>query len=141
MLIPPAELVGPPNPERRYRLLEEVRRRGRERRFSERTIAAYVHWIRRFVSHFGRRHPRELGVEHVREFLSFLTTEQRVAASTHNQALAALTFLYVAVLRHSIECRRWYRPSGHGECRRCFPRRKSPACSSIWMESRDWRCC
>ncbi len=103
MLIPPAELVGPPDPERRYRLLEEVRRRGRERRFSERTIAAYVHWIRRFVIHFGRRHPRELGVEQVREFLSFLTTEQRVAASTHNQALAALTFLYVAVLRASFD--------------------------------------
>ena len=99
MLIPHSQLVAPPDPEQRYRLLEQVRRLGRERRFSERTIAAYVHWIRRFVVHFGRRHPRELGVEHVRDFLSFLTTEQRVAASTHNQALAALTFLYVAVLR------------------------------------------
>ena len=99
MLISRAELAATRDPERRYRLLEQVRRRGRERRFSERTIAAYVHWIRRFVVHFGRRHPRELGVEQVREFLSFLTTEQRVAASTHNQALAALTFLYVAVLR------------------------------------------
>lgn len=76
MLIPRAQLMGTPNPERRLRLLEQVRRRGRERRFSERTIVAYVHWIRRFVVHFGRRHPRELGVEHVREFLSFLTTEQ-----------------------------------------------------------------
>ena len=99
VLIPRSQLVCPPEPEHRYRLLEVVRRRGRERRFSERTIAAYVHWIRRFVVHFGRRHPRELGVEHVREFLSFLTTGQRVAASTHNQALAALTFLYVDVLR------------------------------------------
>jgi len=99
MLISRAELLGPPDPEHRYRLLELVRRRGRERRFSERTIVAYVHWIRRFVVHFGRRHPRELGVEHVREFLSFLTTEQNVAASTHNQALAALTFLYGEVLR------------------------------------------
>ena len=99
MLIPRAQLVGPPDSENRYRLLEQVRRLGRERRFSERTIGAYVHWIRRFVIHFGRRHPRELGVEYVGEFLSFLTTEQRVAASTHNQALAALTFLYVAVLR------------------------------------------
>ena len=99
MLIPRAQLVGPPRPEHRYRLLELVRRRGRERRFSDRTIAAYVHWIRRFVVHFGRRHPRELGVEQVREFLSFLTTERQVAASTHNQALAALTFLYAAVLR------------------------------------------
>src|SRR5437016_7962088 len=97
--IPRAHLVGPPNPERRYRLLEQVRRRGRERGYSERTIAAYVHWIRRFVIHFERRHPRELGPEQVREFLSFLANEQCVAASTQNQALAALTFLYVGVLR------------------------------------------
>ena len=76
-----------------------VRRIGRERRYSERTIAAYVDWIRRFVIHFGRRHPRELGPEHVREFLSALT----VAPSTHNQALAALTFLYVGVLRAAFE--------------------------------------
>ena len=99
MLIPHAQLAALPEPERRFRLLELVRRRGRERRFSERTIVAYVYWIRRFVIHSGRRHPRELGVTHVREFLAFLTTEQRVAASTHNQALAALTFLYGEVLR------------------------------------------
>src|SRR5438105_12234210 len=101
--IPRAHLVGPPNPDRRYRLLEQVRRRGRERRYSERTIAAYVHWIRRFVIHFERRHPRELGPEQVREFLSFLANEQCVAASTQNQALAALTFLYVGVLQASFD--------------------------------------
>lgn len=103
MLIPREQLVAAPDPERRYRLLELVRRLGRERRLSERTIAAYVHWIRRFVVHFGRRHPRELSVEHVRVFLSFLTTEQHVAVSTHNQALAALTFLYASVLRSPFE--------------------------------------
>jgi integron integrase len=75
-----------------------VRRAGRERRYSERTIAAYVHWIRRYVIHFGRRHPRDLGSEHAREFLSYLANEQRVAASTQNQAVAALNFLYVGVL-------------------------------------------
>jgi integron integrase len=99
VLIPDSHLVGPPDPERRYRLLEQVRRMGRERRYSERTIRAYVQWIRRFVLHFGRRHPRELGSDHVREFLNSLTVERRVAPSTHNQALAALTFLYVQVLR------------------------------------------
>jgi hypothetical protein len=71
VLIPHSHLVAPPNPERRFRLLEQVRRRAREQRYSERTIGAYVHWIRQFVIHFGRRHPRELGAEHVRDFLSF----------------------------------------------------------------------
>ena len=68
VLIPHSLLVAPPNPERRFRLLEQVRGRARERRYSERTIGAYVHWIRQFVIHFGRRHPRELGAEHVRDF-------------------------------------------------------------------------
>ena len=84
-------------------MLEQVRRRARERRYSERTIGAYVHWIRQFVIHFGRQHPRELGAEHVRDFLSFLAVERRVAASTQNQALAALNFLYVVVLRSPFE--------------------------------------
>ena len=84
-------------------MLEQVRRRARERRYSERTIGAYVHWIRQFVIHFGRRHPRELGAEHVREFLSFLAVERRVAASTRNQALAALNFLYGVILLSPLE--------------------------------------
>ncbi|HEY2378054.1 MAG TPA: integron integrase [Gemmatimonadaceae bacterium] len=98
VLIPKAHLVGAPDPVRRFRLLEQVRRCGRERRYSERTIAAYVHWIRRFVVHFGRRHPRELGPLHVREFLAHMCVEGRAAPSTQNQALAALTFLYAGVL-------------------------------------------
>jgi integron integrase len=103
VLIPLSHLVAPPNPERSFRFLEQVRRRARERRYSERTIAAYVHWIRQFILHFGRRHPRELGAEHVREFLSFLAVERRVAASTQNQARAALNFLYGVILLSPLE--------------------------------------
>ena len=102
-LIPAAHLLGPPNPERRFRLLELVRQRGRERRYSERTIESYVYWIRRYVLHNGRRHPRDLGVTEVRQFLSTLTTQQRLSASSHNQALAALTFLYVHVVGAPLE--------------------------------------
>jgi integron integrase len=80
------------------RLLEMVRRRARERRYSERTIDSYVYWIRRYVLHNGRRHPKDLGASDVRSFLAALTTDQQVSASSHNQALAALTFLYVQVL-------------------------------------------
>ena len=103
MLIPRSELVAPPDAERRYRLLEMVRRRGRERHYSERTIKAYVHWIRRYILHFGRRHPRELGPVEVRAFLTSLGVEGGVAASTQNQALAALNFLYVHVLNAPFE--------------------------------------
>ena len=102
-LIPASHLSDPPDPERRYRLLEIVRRRLRERRYSARTEEAYVYWIRRFVFFHGRRHPRELGAEHVRAFLSALAVEQRVAVSTQNQALSALLFLYGHVLGNQLE--------------------------------------
>ncbi len=57
-----------------------------------------MRWIVRFVHYHGKRHPRELGAGAVREFLSWLATERRVAVSTQNQALAALQFLYRDVL-------------------------------------------
>jgi hypothetical protein len=103
--IPLAHLAAPPDPTRRFRLLELVRRRLRERRYSRRTEQAYVFWIRRYILFHDRRDPRHLGPEHVREFLSALALRERVAASTQNQALAALRFLYERVL-HS------YRRSG-----------------------------
>src|SRR6185437_7620014 len=77
---------------------EVVRARLRERRYSRRTEEAYVHWIRRFILANGRRHPRELAEDDVRRFLSALAVEHRVAVSTQNQALAAITFLYDRVL-------------------------------------------
>jgi len=96
--IPLAHLTGPPDPERRLRLMEIVRRRLRERRYSPRTEEAYVYWIRRYIVHHGRRHPRELAEPEVAAFLSTLAVNERVAASTQNQALSALLFLYDAVL-------------------------------------------
>ena len=96
--IPESHLNGPPDPGRRFRLMEVVRRRLRERRYSRRTEEAYVHWIRRYVVFHGRRHPRDLGLDAVRAFLSHLAVSEQVAASTQNQALAALLFLYAHVL-------------------------------------------
>ena len=78
--------------------MEIVRRRARERRFSRRTEEAYVYWIRRFILANDRRHPADLDEASVRTFLSALAVEYGVAASTQNQALAALTFLYEHVL-------------------------------------------
>ena len=102
-LIPLAQLGRAAEPERKYRLMEMVRRRARERRYSPRTEQAYVFWIRRFILHHGRRHPRELGPDGVRAFLSHLATAVKVSASTQNQALAALCFLYEAVLGTPLE--------------------------------------
>jgi integron integrase len=70
----------------------------RTRHYSPRTVDAYATWVRRFVVFAGRRHPRELGPDDVRRFLSALAVEGGVSASTQNQALAALAFLYRDVL-------------------------------------------
>lgn len=72
------------------------------RRYSPRTIAAYLHWIKRYVRYHGLQHPGALGATHVREFLTWLACEQGVAASTQNQAMAALQFLYRDVLERPL---------------------------------------
>jgi integron integrase len=97
--IPATQLGGNAEPARRFRLLEVVRRELRTRRYSLKTERAYVHWIRRYVLFHDRTHPRDLDVRAVSAFLSHLAAVERVAASTQNQALAALRFLYDVVLK------------------------------------------
>jgi integron integrase len=82
-------------------LLVRVRERVRARHYSIRTEKAYLHWIWRYIRFHDRKHPRELGREHVEAFLSSLATRDQVAASTQNQALSALLFLYREVLTES----------------------------------------
>ncbi|MCB1008220.1 MAG: integron integrase [Acidobacteria bacterium] len=85
-------------PERAPGLLARVVLEARRRRLSLATERAYRDWVRRFVHFHGRRHPRELDAADVAAFLTHLATERKVAASTQNQALAALLFLYRDVL-------------------------------------------
>lgn len=80
------------------RLLDEVRGRLRFKHYSLRTEQAYVGWIRRFILANGKRHPRDMGAAEVEQFLSNLAVRRAVAASTQNQALSALLFLYREVL-------------------------------------------
>lgn len=82
----------------KVRLMDEVRARIRARHYSLRTEQAYVGWIRQFILANGMRHPRTLGGPEVEAFLTRLAVERRVAASTQNQALSALLFLYREVL-------------------------------------------
>jgi integron integrase len=101
MALPPIPMshLGPrPEPERRLRLLEIVRRRIAERRFSPRTAQAYVYWIRRFIVFHDQRHPKDMDVGDVKAFLSALAVEAKVSLATQNQAMAALAFLFGPVL-------------------------------------------
>ena len=87
---------------RSTRLLDQVRERVRYLHYSLSTEKAYLYWVRFFIRWHGRsggmRHPREMGAQEVEAFLTMLATERRVSASTHNQALSALLFLYREVL-------------------------------------------
>jgi len=84
------------------RLLDQVRERVRYLHYSLSTEKAYLYWVRFFIRWSGRsegmRHPRDMGAPEVEAFLTMLATERRVSASTHNQALSALLFLYREVL-------------------------------------------
>ncbi|MGK2913283.1 MAG: integron integrase [Porticoccaceae bacterium] len=84
----------PPTP----KLLDQVRDRIRVKHYSIRTETQYVQWIRRFILFHGKRHPRDMGAPEVEAFLTHLAVEGKVAASTQNQALSALLFLYREVL-------------------------------------------
>ncbi|MFP7723824.1 integron integrase [Lysobacter sp. A3-1-A15] len=79
-------------------MLEQVRARIRLKHYSVRTERVYVYWIRRFILANHKRHPRDLGAAEVEAFLSGLAMRDDVAASTQNQALSALLFLYRQVL-------------------------------------------
>ena len=80
------------------KLLDRVRAASRLRHLSRRTEKAYVGWIRRFILFHEKRHPIVMGADEVTRFLSSLATARGVSASTQNQALAALIFLYRVVL-------------------------------------------
>ncbi len=80
------------------KLVTQVRRKLRMRRYSHRTEEAYIGWIKRYVRFHGLRHPGELGAREVGAFLSALVVRRNVSAATQMQALNALVFLYREVL-------------------------------------------
>jgi integron integrase len=90
-VLEPASLTKP-------RLLDRVRDAIRARQYSRRTETAYVHWITRYILFHGKRHPADMGAAEVTAFLTSLAVHDHVAASTQNQALSALLFLYREVL-------------------------------------------
>lgn len=75
----------------------------RVRHYSRRTEEAYVHWIRRYIEFHQRRHPRELSENDVNQLLTSLAVKEHVAASTPNQALSAILFLYEHVLEQPLD--------------------------------------
>lgn len=84
------------------KLLDQVRDSIRVKHFSPKTEQAYIHWIRRYILFHKKRHPRDMGAQEIEAFLTSLAVDQEVAASTQNQALSAILFLYRDVLHVNI---------------------------------------
>jgi len=84
------------------KLLDQVRNIIRRKHYSIRTEQAYVDWIKRFIIYHNKCHPAEMAEEEVAQFLTHLARDLNVAASTQNQALSALLFLYKEVLKQEI---------------------------------------
>src|SRR5881628_1081413 len=84
------------------KLLDQVRDAIRVKHYSIRTEQAYVDWIRRFILFHDKRHPDTMGEEQISAFLTYLAVQRHVAASTQNQALCALLFLYEQVLERKV---------------------------------------
>lgn len=84
------------------KLLEQVRQSARVKHFSYRTEKAYVYWAERYIRFHGIRHPNLMGTEEIEQFLTHLAVDGHVSASTQNQALAALLFLYQEVLKMDV---------------------------------------
>ena len=92
----------PPAPPAKAKLLDRVRLAIRTRHYSFHTEKAYVGWMKRFIFFHNKRHPAEMGESEIGQFLSSLARDLRVSASTQNQALNALLFLYHEVLDKQI---------------------------------------
>src|SRR5205085_3735384 len=94
---PPVASTQPP------KLLDRLRHACRVRHYSIRTEDAYHDWARRFILFHSKRHPNEMAEREVNEFLTDLAVNGHVAASTQNQALCALLFLYEHVLDQPLD--------------------------------------
>jgi site-specific recombinase XerD len=81
------------------RLLDQVRQTLRLKHFSLKTEKSYIQYIRDYILFHDKRHPKEMGVDEIRAYLSHLAIERKVAASTQTVALSALLFLYRQVLQ------------------------------------------
>ncbi len=84
------------------RLLEQVRYAIRTKHYSLRTEEAYVEWIKRFIFFHNKRHPNEMSAAEINQYISNLAVNRNVAASTQNQALCAIMFLYKEVLNKDV---------------------------------------
>ena len=80
------------------KLIEQVKEKIRLKHYSISTEKSYVDWIKRYIFYHNKRHPKEMGIREIEQFLTYLAVDKNVASSTQNQALHAILFLYKQIL-------------------------------------------
>ncbi len=122
------------------KLLDQLRAKIRQKHYSLRTEETYVYWCKRFILFHNKRHPAEMGVPEVEQYLTHLAVNQNVAASTQNQALSAILFMYTHILHQpltGIDALRAKRPVrvpvvlSQDEVRRLLENIKQPQCQLL----------
>ena len=119
----PAVVNAPPAPPAKPKLLDRVRLAIRARHYSRKTEDAYVAWIKRYIFFHNKRHPAEMAESEIGQFLSSLARDSRVSASTLNQALNALLFLYhqaVIPFATFLPLTSWKMATTSGQFRSCW---------------------
>ena len=88
--------------ELKIKLLDQVRHVIRKKHYSIRTEQADTNWIKKFILFNGKRHPKDMGEKEISQYISYLAVKRNVAASTQNQALNAVVFLYKQILNREL---------------------------------------
>jgi len=94
-----SQIDNNPPVKQKPKLLDQVRHALRTKHYAMKTEEAYVHWIKRFILFHNKRHPKEMGEKEINQFITHLAVKEKVAASTQNQALCAIVFLYKHILK------------------------------------------
>jgi integron integrase len=90
-------------PAKPAKLLDQFREQIRLKQYSPRTEKTYIHWVRQYILFHNKRHPRELGVPEINQFITHLVVQRKASASTQNQALSAILLLYRNLLRIELD--------------------------------------
>ncbi len=93
----------PVQPPQGKKLLEQYRDHIRLKQYSPRTEKTYVQWVREYILFHNKRHPREMNVPEINQFITHLVVERKASASTQNQALSAILFLYRNLLNIDLD--------------------------------------
>jgi integron integrase len=98
----PLEILPKPLAQEK-KLLDQFSEALRNRHYSLRTERTYLTWVRKYILYHRKRHPRDMGVPEINAFITYLVNQKTVAASTQNQAISAILFLYRSVLNIDLD--------------------------------------